>query len=80
LYQIASSRDEIFISAATVNDVEIIDVITASQLQASGNVVNTTSGITTTESVSSSGTTTTLEATTNTATSATTAITGGSNY
>ena len=80
LYQIASNRDEIFISSATVNDVEIIDVITASQLQASGNVVNTTSDITTVESVSTSGSSTTLETTTNTATSATSAITGGSNY
>ena len=85
LYQIASNRDEIFISSATVNDVDIIDVITASQLQASGNVVNTTSDITTVESVSKSGSSTTLEtttntATTNTATSTTSAITGGSNY
>ena len=80
LYQIASSRDEIFISAATVNDVEIIDVITAAQIQASGNVVNTTSDITTTESVSSTGSATVIETTTNNSTSTTTAITGGSNY
>jgi hypothetical protein len=80
LYQIASSRDEIFISAATVNDVEIIDVITAAQIQASGNVVNNTSDITTTESVSSIGSATAIETTTNNSTSTTTAITGGSNY
>jgi alkylhydroperoxidase family enzyme len=80
LYQIASSRDEIFISAATVNDVEIIDVITAAQIQASGNVVNTTSDITTTESVSGTGSATVIETTTNNSTSTTTAITGGSNY
>lgn len=53
LLQITSSRDEIFISSATVNDIEIIDVITSTQLQATGNVVNSTSDNLTTESVSS---------------------------
>jgi len=39
LFQITSQRDEIFISAATVNDVEVIDGITANRLKASGSVV-----------------------------------------
>jgi hypothetical protein len=78
LYQIASNRDEIFISAATVNDVDIIDVITAAQLQASGNVVNTTSGIATTESVSSTGSSTSLETATNTTSTATTSTSASS--
>ena len=39
LYEIKSENDEIFISAATVEDVEIIDAITASRLKASGSVV-----------------------------------------
>ena len=39
LYEIKSENDEIFISGATVDDVEIISGITASRLRASGNVV-----------------------------------------
>lgn len=39
LYEIKSEADEIFISGASVDDVEIIDAITASRLKASGNVV-----------------------------------------
>ncbi len=65
LYQITSSRDEIFISAATVNDIEVIDVITAAQLQASGAVVNSTSDINTVESVSTGSSSTVEETTTN---------------
>ena len=42
LFQITAQRDEIFISAATVDNIEIIDGITASRLKASGNVVTTT--------------------------------------
>ena len=40
LYEIRSESDEIFISSATVEDVEIIDALTASQLKASGTVVS----------------------------------------
>jgi len=39
LFEIKSESDEIFINAAQVSDVEIIDEITASNLQASGNVI-----------------------------------------
>lgn len=39
LYELKSENDEIFVSSATVEDVEIIDAITASRLKASGNVV-----------------------------------------
>ncbi len=51
LFQVTGSSDEIFISGATVNDVEIIDAIGANQLQASGTVVTST---TTTTNVSRS--------------------------
>ena len=51
LFQISGANDEIFISGATVNDVEIIDAIGANQLQASGTVVTST---TTTTNVSRS--------------------------
>ena len=42
LYQITSLPNEIFISAATVDDVNIIDSLTASRLKATGTVVNST--------------------------------------
>ena len=42
LYEIKSENDELFVSDATVNDIEIIDAITASKIQATGNVVTNT--------------------------------------
>lgn len=42
LQQINSKGDEIFISAATVNDIETINAITAAKLRANGNVINST--------------------------------------
>jgi len=39
LYELKSENDEIFVSSATVEDVEIIDAITASRLKATGVVV-----------------------------------------
>jgi len=82
LYQITSSRDEIFISATTVNDIEVIDVITSAQLQASGNVVNSTTGIGLIESVSSNSTSTTVTTATNASNGSTLRLTsaGGYNY
>jgi hypothetical protein len=41
LYEIKSEADEIFISSATVNDIAIIDAVTASRLKASGTVITT---------------------------------------
>ena len=66
LFEIKSELDEIFISGATVNDIEIIDELTATELQASGDVITSvttavTSGISsapTSSSYSSSSTTT----------------------
>ena len=62
LYQISCEHDEIFTSAATVNDVDIIDAITASNIKATGSVytgnAETTStglNLTTTSSVSGGG-------------------------
>jgi len=58
LFEIKSESDEIFISGATVDDVEIIDAVTASRLKASGIVVSSTStsnvGITSTATSSGS--------------------------
>ena len=39
LYEIKSESNEVFISSATVENVEIIDAITASRLRATGNVI-----------------------------------------
>ena len=46
LFQISSAADEIFISGATVDDVEIIDALGANQLAASGTVVTSTTDTT----------------------------------
>jgi hypothetical protein len=43
LFEVKSESDEIFISGATVNDIDIIDAITASRLKASGNVITVAS-------------------------------------
>ncbi len=58
LFEINSESDEIFVSGANVSDIEIIDAITASRLQASGNVVTDASGSAT--GVLSSATTSTV--------------------
>ena len=47
LFEIKSELDEIFISAAQVTDIEIIDEITATELQASGDVITSVSSVTT---------------------------------
>ncbi len=62
LFEIKSEIDEIFISDASVSDVEIIDELTASELQASGDVITSVSTVersaitSTTENVSSTTT------------------------
>jgi hypothetical protein len=63
LFEIKSELDEIFISSASVNDVEIIDEITATSIQASGDVISsvstsTTTGITSESSSSTNSSTT----------------------
>jgi|TARA_B110000495_G_scaffold197630_1_gene208208 hypothetical protein len=64
LFEIKSESNEVFISSATVENVEIIDGITASRLKATGNVITasqetTNTGVTSTASqagtISSSG-------------------------
>ena len=46
LFQISSAADEIFVSGATVDNVEIIDALGANQLAASGTVVTSTTSTT----------------------------------
>jgi len=67
LYQIQSQSDEIFISSASVNDVDIIDIITANELRATGIVTNSTTSNLVTESVGETGSST-ISTTTNTLT------------
>ena len=62
LFEIKSEPDEIFASAAKVSDIETIDQITATNLQASGTVINSvstsiTSGITSSASTSTTNST-----------------------
>ena len=72
LYEIKSENDELFVSDATVTDVEVIDSITASRIQASGTVVTSSSAqntgiqsqaLTTTSSSSTSSNTTSSSST-----------------
>ena len=44
LYEIKSNADEIFVSSATVEDIEIISEITATKIKASGKVLTKTNG------------------------------------
>jgi hypothetical protein len=76
LFQITSNRDEIFISSATVNDVQIIDTITATQLLASGNVVSNAESTVASESIVAGTTTTSVTTSSNNQT--TTTISGSS--
>jgi hypothetical protein len=62
LFEIKSEPDEIFASAAKVSDIETIDQLTATNLQASGTVINSvstalTSGITSSASTNTTNTT-----------------------
>ena len=89
LMEIKSENDEIFVSDATVQDVEIIDSITASRIQSSGNVVSATNTInagiqsqalsSTTTTSTSTGTTTTTSST-STSSSTGSSGSGGSGY
>jgi hypothetical protein len=80
LFQIQSQSDEIFISSATVNDVDIIDVITAMQLRATGAITNETTNNLVTESASSTGTSTISDTTNVLSVSNTVGITGNGGY
>ena len=57
LFQVSSRSDEIFISTATVDNVEVIDSITAANLKADGNIITSIDQVTGGVSIAS-GTTT----------------------
>ena len=74
LFEIKSEDDEIFISNASVLDIEIIDELTASELQASGDVITSVqttpiSGISSADAVSRTTSNTTSTSTSNISTS-----------
>ena len=81
LFEIKSAPDEIFISGATVADVQVIDEVTATQLQASGKVVtskmNENTGVQTSTSSLLNYTTDNATTTTTTTTSSTTSSSSG---
>ena len=76
LYEVKAENNEIFINDATVDDIEIIDSVTASRIQASGNVVTATG--TTNTGIKSQALTTTATTTTSTTTSSTSTSTSSS--
>jgi hypothetical protein len=76
LYEIKSESNEIFISSATVENVEIIDAITASRLRATGSVI-TASQETTNAGVTSSLSNTTTTTGTSTGSSGSSGSSGG---
>jgi hypothetical protein len=47
MFEIKSEADEIFISSATVNDIDVIDAVTASRLKATKTVITSTNSIST---------------------------------
>ena len=53
LFEIKSEPDEIFVSAATVNDIETITEITAKEIQASGTIVTSSIAVSTTSGITS---------------------------
>jgi precorrin isomerase len=57
MFEIKSESDEIFISSATVADIELIDSVTATRLQSSGSIVSDVTTVNT--GITSSGLSTT---------------------
>jgi hypothetical protein len=45
LYEIACQKNEIFVNGATVDDIEIIDAITASQIKTTATVITSSVGV-----------------------------------
>ena len=83
LFEIKCEPDEIFASAAKVSDIETIDQITATNLQASGTVINSVSTSTTagiTSSVTSISTSTTAGISSSATTTTTNTTSGGYSY
>ena len=78
LYEIKSENDELFVSDATVADVEIIDSVTASRIQASGRVVTSSSATNTGIQSQALTVTSTSATTTSTSTSTSTSSTSSS--
>ena len=80
LFEIRANADEIFISGATVDNVEIIDKLTATNLQATGAVVTSTTAAAGTEAVTSATGTSVSTTSATTTTTSSSSGSGGSGY
>jgi len=86
LFEVKAESDEIFISGARVNDIAIIDAVTASKLKASGSITTSTTSVNAgVQSSALSTTGTTYTSSTNTTSSSTSSSSssssgGGSSY
>ena len=69
LFQIESNSDEIFVSGATVDDVEIIPSISQGTIKASGTVITSATTVSSTASATAGGSVATSTSTTTTSTS-----------
>ena len=53
LFEVKSEADEVFISSATVDNIEVVTTLTATKLKSQGAIVSTTQDISASEAVSS---------------------------
>jgi hypothetical protein len=80
LFEVRANADEIFISGATVDNVEIIDKLTATNLQATGAVITSTTAAAGTEAVTSATGTSVSTTSATTTTTSSSSGSGGSGY
>tara|TARA_Y200000002_G_scaffold136879_1_gene112843 strand:+ start:9828 stop:13385 length:3558 start_codon:yes stop_codon:yes gene_type:complete len=81
LYEIKSENDELFVSDATVSDIEVIDSVTASRIQASGTVLTASTSANTgiqSQALTVTSTSATTTSTASTSTSSTSSSSSGS--
>ena len=83
LYEVKAENNEIFINDATVDDIEIIDSVTASRIQSAGNVVTSTGTINTgikSQALTTSTTTTTTTTSSSSSSSSSSSGSSGGGY
>ena len=80
MFEVRANADEIFISGATVDNVEIIVKLTATNLQATGAVITSTTAAAGTEAVTSATGTSVSTTSATTTTTSSSSGSGGSGY
>ena len=81
LFEVKAESDEIFISGAQITDLEIIDEITATKLQASGAITTSTTSVDVgIQSANLNVTSTSTSSSTSSTTSSSSSSSGGSYY